>query len=149
MSEELQPLDRPWDTAESESIWCISGIYPEVGSTFTSCLAMVAPFYMTGTEEPLFIMISPAIQDGKPIAPKWITKAEPLILIHKESPLTAFYKDDQSRVDALLSAQLATIAKAVGELERIEWSAKWMKTSEEGEFLSRAEVLQVIEEAGK
>lgn len=99
MSEELKPLDRPWDTAESESIWNISGIYPEVGSTFTNCLAIVAPFYMTGTDEPLFMMISPAIQDGKPIAPKWITNAEPLVLIHKETPLVAFYQDDQAQVD--------------------------------------------------
>lgn len=113
MSEELEPLDRPWDTAESESIWCISGIYPEGSGTFESCLAMVVPFYMTGTDEPLFMMISPAIQDGKSIAPKWITKAEPLLLIHKESPLTAFYQDDQSRLGELLSELQAKYLAAV------------------------------------
>lgn len=84
-------MSRPWDAAESESIWEISGLYPKKGGSFKTCLAIAMPHYATGGEV-LFKMIG-AMDDL--ISPAWITRARLLILVHANAPETAYYTADQ------------------------------------------------------
>lgn len=87
-------MARPWDAAESESIWVISGLYPRAGA-FENCVAIALPHYATGGEV-LFKMIG-ALDDL--ISPAWITSAKLLVLVHADDPRTAFYSADQEYID--------------------------------------------------
>jgi hypothetical protein len=94
-AEQQMLMARPWHAAEGNSIWEITGAYPGKKHNFTACLAMVAPFHVTGTERPLFFLISPAIGEVPPIDPDWITHARPLLLVHRDEPGTAYWADEQ------------------------------------------------------
>jgi hypothetical protein len=91
-------MARPWDAAESESIWSIDGLYPKGGGAFTDCLAVALPHYATGGHV-LFKMIG-ALEEL--ISPAWITRAKLLILVNADAPGTAYYQADQ---DYLRAAQ--------------------------------------------
>lgn len=83
-------MARPWDAAESESIWSISGEYPKGRGSFTDCLAIALPHYATGGEV-VFKMIG-ALDDL--ISPAWITLASLLILVYADDPSSAYYEQD-------------------------------------------------------
>lgn len=93
---------RPWERAEPESIWEISGVYPGGKGSFTQCLAMTAPEFMTGQcgpdYRPVFFLIGPAVQSigaPEPIVPAQIHHARPLLLVHRDEPTRAYYETDQ------------------------------------------------------
>lgn len=88
-------MARPWDVAESESIWSISGEYPKGRGTFTSCLAIALPHYATGGNV-VFKMVG-ALDDL--ISPAWITSAKLLVLVHANDPSTAYYEADQEYIN--------------------------------------------------
>jgi hypothetical protein len=88
-------MARPWEAAEENSIWEITGDYPGGRGTFTACLAMVVPHFVTGTDQPLFVMISPALQRDEPISPAQITHAVPLLLVHRDDPSTPYWAADR------------------------------------------------------
>lgn len=94
---------RPWDAAEHESLWVITGQRPGNGGRFTDCLAMTAPYFMTGADYPLFFLIAPSLGDYQPIDPAWITTATPLLLVHRDNPATAYWAEDQDVLDAGLN----------------------------------------------
>lgn len=83
-------MARPWDAAESESIWTISGEYPQGRGTFIDCLATALPHYATGGEV-LFKMIG-ALDDL--ISPAWITRGELLVLVYANDPSSPYYEQD-------------------------------------------------------
>lgn len=88
-------MARPWDTAEDDSLWSITGAYPGGKHTFTSCVATVISSYIHGSDEPLFVFVGALAQINEPIAPAWITRAEPLLLVHRDEPGTAYWQEDQ------------------------------------------------------
>lgn len=100
MSDELRHaqqqmlMRRPWDVAEPESLWSITGEYPGKNHRFTDCLAMALPRYATGTERPLFMFVG-ALAINQPVNPAWITHAVPLLLVHRDDPSTAYWEQDQ------------------------------------------------------
>jgi hypothetical protein len=87
---------RPWDAAEQESLWSITGRYP-TGGTFTDCLALTLPGYVTGSDKPLFAMLPP-LQDH--VDPAWITRATPLLIVHRDKPNVTYWEQDQDLLDA-------------------------------------------------
>lgn len=86
---------RPWENAEHESLWSISGQYPGGRGTFTDCLAITLPQYVTGSEKPLFAFLPPL--DGV-ADPAWIHRATPLLLVHRDEPGIAYWEQDQEWV---------------------------------------------------
>jgi hypothetical protein len=90
-------MARPWDKAESESIWEINGVFPKKSGSFENCLAIALPHYATGGEV-LFKMIG-ALNDL--ISPSWITSAKLLVLVHADDPTTAYYADDQEYIEVM------------------------------------------------
>lgn len=82
---------RPWDAAEPQSLWSITGTYP-TGGTFTDCLAMTLPAYVTGSDSPLFVMLPPLSSE---VDPAWITRAEPLLIVHRNEPGATYWAEDQ------------------------------------------------------
>lgn len=99
-AEQQMLMHRPWHATADSSIWEITGEYPGKKHSFTECLAMVAPFHVTGTDRPLFVLIGPAIGNPPPIDPDWISHATPLLLVHRDEPGTAYYADEQSWIGA-------------------------------------------------
>jgi hypothetical protein len=89
-------MARPWDAAEEESIWDISGSYPNGKGVFTNCLAVALPHYATDGHI-VFKMIG-ALDDL--ISPAWITRATLLILVRADSPRHAYYEADQDYLGA-------------------------------------------------
>lgn len=83
---------RPWDAAEPQSLWSITGQYPGGRGTFTGCLAITLPEFVTGSDKPLFAFLPPL--DGC-ADPAWITAAEPLLIVHRDEPDRAYWADDQ------------------------------------------------------
>lgn len=63
---------RPWDTAPADSIWRISGTYGPSPHTFTDCLAIVLPGFVTGYDSPVFAMLPPL---NDLVEPEWISAA--------------------------------------------------------------------------
>lgn len=84
----------PWLTAESESIWEITGTYPD-GGTFIECLAQVVPGYVTGG--PVLFKMLCALDDL--VAPDRITRAQELVLVYAGEPSTAYWERDQRILD--------------------------------------------------
>lgn len=89
---------KPWLTAESESIWDITGAY-RGGGKFRNCLAMVLPFDITEGHR-LFVLIHPNFHESHlsthgMIAPEQITHARRLILVEANDPTEAYFSDEQ------------------------------------------------------
>lgn len=82
---------RPWDAAEHQSLWSITGRYP-TGGGFERCLAMTLPQFVTGSDKPLFAMLPPL--DGV-VDPAWITSATPLLIVQRDEPGLAYFDEDQ------------------------------------------------------
>ena len=89
---------RPWEAAEPESLWSITGHYPGGKGTFTDCLAITLPQYVTGSEKPLFAFLPPL--DGH-ADPAWITRATPLLIVHRDEPLLPYWEQDQPWLDGI------------------------------------------------
>lgn len=100
MSDELRHaqqqvlMRRPWDVAEPQSFWSITGGYPGKNHTFTDCLAMALPQNVTGTVRPLFVFVG-ALATDPPVDPAWITHATPLLLVHRDDPGTPYWEEDR------------------------------------------------------
>jgi hypothetical protein len=86
---------RPWEAAEENSIWEITGEYPNGQGTFTECLAATLPQHVTGADRPVFVFIGALAMVNEPISPAWITRAVPLLLVQRDEPGTAYWADDQ------------------------------------------------------
>ena len=86
----------PWLTAESESIWEITGTYPGGGS-FIDCLAQVAPHYVTGG--PVLFRMLGGLMGDQPVSPDRITRARELILVDAKNPSEAYWDRDQRVID--------------------------------------------------
>lgn len=106
MSGELRQVEqqllaaRPWDAAEHESLWVITGRQPNGGGRFTDCLAMTAPHFMTGSDTPIFYFIAPSL-GNEAIDPAWITSATPLLLVYRDEPTTAYWAEDQDLLERI------------------------------------------------
>lgn len=83
---------RPWEAAEDGSIWSISGDYPKGRGTFADCLAVVIPRFATGSDKPLFRFI--CLLDEY-VDPALITRATPLLLVHRDEPGTPYWEHDR------------------------------------------------------
>lgn len=94
-AEQQMLMRRPWEAAEPESIWSITGSYPGGTHTFRDCLAITLPEHVTGSERPLFVFIGALAQTNEPVDPRWITHAEPLLLVHRDEPNLAYWREDQ------------------------------------------------------
>jgi hypothetical protein len=92
---------RPWDAAEPESLWSITGEYPYGKGRFRDCLAMTLPAYVTGSTRPVFMFCSGALllTNREPIDPALITHAVPLLIVHRDQPARAYWDDDQDLLD--------------------------------------------------
>jgi hypothetical protein len=102
MTDPLTLARKPWLTAESESIWDITGEYRNGGS-FTNCLAMVLPFDTTDGHR-LFVLIHPnfhtsPIDSHALISPDWITHARRLVLVEANDPTAAYFADEQDLIN--------------------------------------------------
>lgn len=87
---------RPWDAAEEWSIWSISGEYPGGRGAFSECLAVVLPHFTTGSDRPLFRFIGPL---DECVEPAWITRATPLLLVHRDDPGVPYWERDSVWVE--------------------------------------------------
>lgn len=87
-------MSRPWESAEPESLWEITGAYPGVRGTFTACLAITLPQHVTGSQRPLFVFIG-ALAENEPVIPAWITHARPLLLVHRDKPGEPYWEEDR------------------------------------------------------
>jgi len=98
--EQQMLMQRPWHAAESDSLWEITGVYPDGQGTFTACLALVLPAYVTDGAV-LFQLLGPVSLLSAPtfgvhvVRADQITSARPLILVHRDEPGTAYYERDQ------------------------------------------------------
>lgn len=90
-------MRKPWLVAEPESIWEVTGQHLNSRDTFTNCLAMALPHYVTAGERG-FAFIQPQLGDQRLIPPHCITHARRLVLVHADEPGTAYYADEQSLV---------------------------------------------------
>ncbi|GAA1983394.1 hypothetical protein [Amycolatopsis minnesotensis] len=94
---------RPWEAAECETYWSITGAYPggegKPKHTFTDCVAMTLPCEATGSDRPVFVFVGALALINEPIDPAWITHAIPLLLVHRDEPDQAYYQDDQVWID--------------------------------------------------
>lgn len=88
-------MRRPWEVADPESLWEITGSYPAGEGTFEGCLAITLPEYVTGTERPLFVFVGALADLNRPVDPAWITHAVPLLLVHRDEPNTPYWEDDR------------------------------------------------------
>lgn len=88
-------MARPWEHAEPESLWEITGTYPKNRGSFTDCLAITLPEYVTGSDKPLFVFIGDLADPTSPVDPAWITRAVPLLIVHRDDPDTAYWREDQ------------------------------------------------------
>ncbi len=95
-------MARPWDAAEPESLWHITGDYPRGGS-FTDCLAITLPRHITGEDKPVFTFVGALGGLDDLISPAWITRATPLLLVLRDEPHRAYWADDQAELDATLA----------------------------------------------
>jgi hypothetical protein len=86
----------PWLTAESESIWEITGTYPDGGS-FSECLAQVTPWYVTGG--PVLFQMLGGLRGDEPVSPDRITRAVELVLVYAKDPSEAYWDRDQQVID--------------------------------------------------
>ncbi|GAA0897872.1 hypothetical protein [Pseudonocardia zijingensis] len=93
--EQQMLMARPWEAAEPESLWEITGEYPGGKHSFTECLAITLPEHVTGSERPLFVFVGALATTNEPVDPAWITHARPLLLVHRDEPSTAYWVDDQ------------------------------------------------------
>lgn len=84
----------PWLTAEPESIWEITGTYANGRDTFSQCLAMVMPFYITDGAR-AFVLIHPGVRSDELIPPDRITHAKRLMLVPADEPRRAYFADEQ------------------------------------------------------
>jgi hypothetical protein len=89
-------MKRPWDAAEPESVWSITGIYPKGGGTFTDCIAFVLSPNVTGVDERLFAFVGELGLVDKPVLSSWITHARPLLLVHRDEPTEPHYEHDRA-----------------------------------------------------
>lgn len=95
-AEQQMLMSRPWDAAEPESLWEITGEYPGEKHTFIDCLAYVLPANVSGDDGPVFVFVGAlALTGSKPVIPAWITHARPLLIVHRDEPTTAYYQEDQ------------------------------------------------------
>lgn len=88
-------MSRPWEAAEPESLWEITGEYPGGEGSFTECLAITLPQHVTGSERPLFVFVGALAEMHKPVDPSWITHARPLLLVHRDDPTTPYWEEDR------------------------------------------------------
>ncbi len=88
-------MARPWDAAEPESLWVITGASLDGKYSFTDCLAITLPVCVTGSDSPLFVFVGAMADDTKPVVPAWITHAKPLLIVHRDDPGTAYWMEDQ------------------------------------------------------
>ncbi|GAA2773566.1 hypothetical protein [Saccharopolyspora taberi] len=94
-AEQQMLMHRPWDAAEPESLWEITGSYPGGNDTFEQCLAITLPRHITGSDRPLFVFIGALAGTNRPIDPAWITHAAPLLLVHRDEPTEPYWEDDR------------------------------------------------------
>jgi hypothetical protein len=94
---------KPWHFAEPDSIWEITGTYPNGRDTFTSCLARVLPSTVTGTDAPLFELL--VYGERSTVCASDITAARELLLVHASEPLTTYYVRDQPILDEALNGR--------------------------------------------
>lgn len=87
-------MSRPWDTAEPDSIWEITGEYPATKHSFTGCLAVVLPGYVHDSDRPLFEFVGALAAVNRPVDAAWITHAVPLLLVHRTDPGTTYWQGD-------------------------------------------------------
>ena len=71
---------RPWLDPDDLSLWEITGTYPGGHGTFTRCLAMAIPRWVTGGG-PLLKMV-PLIDET--VDPEWVTSAKRLLIVHED-----------------------------------------------------------------
>jgi hypothetical protein len=90
-AEQQMLMARPWDAAEPQSLWSITGRYP-TGGGFEHCMAMTLPEYVTGSRKPLFVMLPPLSEQ---VDPAWITHATPLLIVHRDDPTTPYWEEDR------------------------------------------------------
>lgn len=94
----------PWLAAEPESIWAITGTYRDGQGTFTDCLAMVLPEWMTEGHR-LFQLIHPVAVNIDPtdpnrlIAPDQISRARRLLLVYADDQRTAVRALEQDLIE--------------------------------------------------
>ena len=94
-AEQQMLMARPWDAAEPQSLWSITGRYPGERGTFTDCLAITLPEFVTGTTKPVFAMLPPLPSEpGDLIDPAWITRAQPLLIVNRDAPDTPYWEED-------------------------------------------------------
>jgi hypothetical protein len=99
-AEQQMLMARPWDAAEPESLWEITGEYPGEKHAFLDCLAYVLPADVTGDDGPVFVFVGAlALAGSKPVFPAWITHARPLLIVHRDEPYVAYYQEDQEWID--------------------------------------------------
>ena len=97
-------MARPWDHAEPDSLWEITGRKAN-GTEFIRCLAMVVPPVITGSDDVVFVYIHPGLTlatsdlPGQLIPAANVTHARPLLLVHRGEPGTAYYEHDQDWLD--------------------------------------------------
>lgn len=77
---------RPWDAAEDNSLWLITGEYPGKRHSFQCCLAVMLPRYTHGTDAALFVFVGALAALNDPVESAWITHAEPLTLVRADDP---------------------------------------------------------------
>lgn len=75
-------MTRPWHAAEQGTFWQATGVYPKGGGTFTRCVIVALPAYVTGTDTPVFAFLPPL--DGFAV-PEQITHAIRLRLVDDET----------------------------------------------------------------
>jgi hypothetical protein len=93
-------MARPWDVAEHDSLWEITGAYPGGKHSFTSCLAITLPSFVTGSDYPTFVFVGILADLNRPVDPKWITHAVPLLLVNRDNPTEPYWENDRVWITA-------------------------------------------------
>lgn len=99
-------MRRPWEVADPESLWEITGRYPGGEGSFEDCLAITLPRHVTGQERPLFVFVGALGGIGavaalnRPVDPAWVTHAVPLLLVHRDDPNTPYWESDRPWMEA-------------------------------------------------
>src|SRR5438445_11075270 len=83
---------RPWELAEPMSLWEITGAYPGGKHTFTACLAITLPTFVTASDRPLFAFVG-ILASNAPVDPACITHARPLLLVHRGEPSEPYWEE--------------------------------------------------------
>ncbi|MGI4894309.1 MAG: hypothetical protein ACRYF3_04245 [Janthinobacterium lividum] len=103
--EQQMLMQRPWDVAEPQSWWDVTGFYPTGLGRFTNCLAYVVTGHVDlgGHLHPVFALVGGLA--GQYVEAAWITHALPLMLVYRDEPHTAYYEDDQDLIARTCTGQ--------------------------------------------